>query len=366
MTTIIKSPTTTTTTAAAIRPSVEDVESNINQNKISSDWYYVKNNTPPKSPTKPQSSITPQPQIKFRSTKKSPSMSSINMAPAFNKISAPNEITKHEHYKQPNNLKTKETTGNEYFTCPVNGNNFMYNQIGIVNEQQYTKDQTSNFRQNQEYWQDIVDRSKDNNLNNNSHHNKNYHFERTDYNSIESPKKHQIENKFPSYSSGLSQNTNGPSSVYASHMKRIQQQPSPFSSPLMGYRRTMKFIQKRSDETSCGSSFEQLNIIGIPTSATGAVTQSATSSLQKQQKVAATQSPSSASSHNAINQSERQTNGNYDIQFGINSMERMKYSSEPKKRRPLPKLPIETMVSWNLLLYFHCVFNIYVIFIYYV
>uniref|UniRef100_T1GQ89 Uncharacterized protein n=1 Tax=Megaselia scalaris TaxID=36166 RepID=T1GQ89_MEGSC len=106
------------------------------------DWYYVKNNTPPKSPTKPQSSITPQPQIKFRSTKKSPSMSSINMAPAFNKISAPNEITKHEHYKQPNNLKTKETTGNEYFTCPVNGNNFMYNQIGIVNEQQYTKDQT--------------------------------------------------------------------------------------------------------------------------------------------------------------------------------------------------------------------------------
>lgn len=351
--------------------SIEDIET---ESSNRDNWYYVKTTSPP-SPKK--TSITPQLPIKFKSAKKSPSMSSINMAPSTTltfhnrNFPATNDNMKYDKII-PN--QTKETKDNDYFTCPLNGSSSIYSRMG----NQYTMGDpdnqvTSNFRQNQEYWKDIADRG----INQNNQH-KNY-YDRTDnvvrfqskqqncqkqtpaivhkqthpvdVNSSEQqhPNYMQIENlqnfdkhKFPSYSSGLSHNDVGgltsAASVYSSHAGRIQQQPSPAPSPLMAYRRTMKFIQKRSDETSCGSSFEQLNIIGIPTTSPSPTT----SSLQKQVIV---KNQSLSSPNNAINKSERQTNGNYDIQLGISSMERMKYSSEPKKRRPLPKLPIETMVS---------------------
>lgn len=380
MTTVINS----TTPIASGALSFEDIESDMRHNKTSSDWYYVKNKK-----TEPQTSVAPQPQIKFKSAKKSPSMSSINMAPSTTltfpngKLPTTNSNTKHEKI----NSKTKETTHNDYFTCPLNGDSAIYGRMGVPNEHyaaHYTLPDldttfSQNFRQSQENGKDIASRG----MSPQQQQQQYYHHHQQQQNlsdrmdnvvsletklpicqkqthppdinstntNCKSQQKHmQIEkfqnfdkHKFSPYFSGLSHNNvevtaSGLGSSNPSHVGRIQQ-PFRESSPLMAYRRTMKFIQKRCDETSCGSSFEQLNIIGIPTTT---VLSSACSS----QKHVTTKTQSSSSfSNNAINKSERQTASNYDVKYGMSSMERMKYSSEPKNRRPLPKLPIGTLVS---------------------
>ncbi|KAL5282564.1 hypothetical protein ACFFRR_005584 [Megaselia abdita] len=366
-------------TIIPIESSFEDVDNKTN--KSPKEWYYVKNRTS-ENKMKPHTSITPQPKNKLKSAKKSPSMSSINMAPS-NTLTFPSETfattddnTKHEK----NNLITKETIQNpnntKDFIRSANGDSLMYDRIEMRNERyaHYTKPDpyclnVDSFRQNQEYWQDIATKGltqrqlqQQNNLDraenavrfeNNQQNcqkqtpaisHKQTHptgINNKSMNNEQQQKYTQIENfpnfdkhKFPSYFSGLphkniSVAASGLDSVNSSLVGRISQH-SPTSSPLT---RTVKFIPKRFDETSCGSSFEQLNIIGIPT------TISTTSSFQKQ-----CTSQTQSSSHNAINKSKKQTNSNYDIQFGINSIERMQYSYEPKKRRPLPKLPIETMI----------------------
>lgn len=343
--------------------STEDLASNTYNSN-----YYIKNKTP-SSKTKPYWHLTPQHEIKMNSTEKP----FINMAQS-NTIKFPSAdcdaITK---YDQETKEITNSCTNNkddDFSTNPTHKNCTTFGRVAKSNDIPFN----NNFRQNQEYWQDISAKSLTKQLHNNYQQkslsdksinvvNKQHTCQKQtkalkahkethtpDINSKcthsneQQQKYMQISNfhnfdkhKFPSHSSGLSNNNIGVTttchnSVDPFRIGRIHQ-PSPATSPLMIARRTMKFIQKRSDETSCGSSFEQLNIIGIPT------TSSTTHSLHKQ-ATTTTKAKSSSSSQRAINNTENQTNSNYDFKFGINSMERMKYSSGP-----LPKLPIENMVS---------------------
>lgn len=365
----------------------EDLESNTQKNIKSSDSYYVKNRTSA-AKTKPLTPVTPQLQVKFKSIKKSPSISSINMVqPTIIPFSSEDfQKYKSNTKLERSNPKTKESIhnpesnkDNDFLKYTIEESS-MYDRVGISNVTT-TPDITfgSNFGQSREYWQGISSKSiikkkhqsyeqnhqpdRTNNAVNCKSKQENCQKQTTAIphnqthptdiditcTSNEQQLYMQIGNfqnfekhKFPSYASGLSHSNVG---VTATSLGSVQsylvgriQQPSPASSPLMPSRSTMKFIQNRSDETSCGSSFEQLNIIGIPT----------TSTKPSFLKQVTSRTQSSSSSHNDINNTERQTNKNYDIKFGLNSMERMKYSSEPKKRRPLPKLPIENMVSFDI------------------
>lgn len=339
--------------------SLDDVD--CNTNKTSIDFYQVENK---KTKTKSQTSRTPHYQIKFKSAKKSSSIPSINMSQSTIKFPRNSKNTDSNTEHEKINIKAKEAKHNlnntkydNYLTSLLNEDSLLYGRVGKPN---VIPDPDlpfgNNFRQNQEYWQDIAAKSiikrrhQKYPLTNHSvgsFESKQYNYQKhptvtpheqthsTDINNTSNNKYMQIESfknvdehEFPSYSSGLSNNN-----VCGTFTSRIQQL-SEATSPLIGDKNKMKFIPTRSDETSCGSSFEQLNIIGIPTTSSTAI------SFPKQITAKAQYT------HKAtMNSTEKQINSNYDIQFDVNSVDRIRHSSETKKRRPLPTLPIEKLVS---------------------